>query len=110
MFGKKGQGSLEYLLLIGGAVLVAAIVIALVISSGTAGSTQTGITSAAALCASTQNITGVVESKTISNTPYYCCSNVATAANARFKGAYAPAAAPTELVQNAAVATCNLAQ
>ena len=35
MFSKKGQGSLEYLLLIGGAVLVAAIVIALVISSGT---------------------------------------------------------------------------
>ncbi|MBS3058735.1 MAG: class III signal peptide-containing protein [Candidatus Diapherotrites archaeon] len=35
MFSRKGQGSLEYLLLIGGAVLVAAIVIALVISSGT---------------------------------------------------------------------------
>jgi len=35
MFSKKGQGSLEYLLLIGGAVLVAAIVIALVVTSST---------------------------------------------------------------------------
>jgi uncharacterized protein (UPF0333 family) len=34
MFNRKGQGSLEYLLLIGGAVLIAAIVIALVVSSG----------------------------------------------------------------------------
>ena len=37
MFSKKGQGSLEYLLLIGGAVLVAAIVIALVIMVGVLG-------------------------------------------------------------------------
>ncbi|MBI5872443.1 class III signal peptide-containing protein [archaeon] len=107
MFERKGQGSLEYLLLIGGAVLVAAIVIALLISGAGQGAQQAGITSAAALCASTQNLPGV-ETKTISNTAYYCCSNVVTASNARFKGA--TTGVLTETAQNAALTTCTLAQ
>jgi len=50
MFKSKGQGSLEYLLLIGGAVLVAAIVIALVVSSGGTGADVTKCNAAKALC------------------------------------------------------------
>ncbi|MCR4369034.1 MAG: class III signal peptide-containing protein [archaeon] len=47
---EKGQGALEYLLLIGGAVLVAVIVITLLLNIANQGQTQTGDTSAAALC------------------------------------------------------------
>ena len=112
MFGKRGQGSLEYLLLIGGAVLVAAIVIALVVTSAGQGQSQSSITSAAALCASTQNIPGTanIESKTISGVVYYCCSNMDVNANAYFKGAYLPATAPTAAAQVAPVTTCTLAR
>lgn len=53
MFDQKGQGSLEYLLMIGGAVLVAAIVIGLVVTSaGDAGSNITSTTEYTSFCAS----------------------------------------------------------
>lgn len=66
MFNQKGQGSLEYLLLIGGAVLVAAIVIGLVVtSSQQAGGTISDATNNSAYCTSlttyascTEDITG----------------------------------------------------
>ena len=38
----KAQGALEYLLLIGGAVLIAAVVIALLAGLGTSGKTEAG--------------------------------------------------------------------
>ena len=47
---KKGQGALEYLLLIGGAVLVAVIVITLLLGITNTGAGQTGNTTAASLC------------------------------------------------------------
>ncbi|MFH0715032.1 MAG: class III signal peptide-containing protein [Candidatus Diapherotrites archaeon] len=47
---KKGQGSLEYLLLIGGAVLVAVIVIALVITFGQTGGDTTTVSVVNSLC------------------------------------------------------------
>jgi len=47
---KKGQGALEYLLLIGGAVLVAVIVITLLLSITEQGETQTLETTGNALC------------------------------------------------------------
>jgi uncharacterized protein (UPF0333 family) len=47
---KKGQGALEYLLLIGGAVLVAVIVIALLITLTSTGETETGKTVTEGLC------------------------------------------------------------
>ncbi|MFH1391367.1 MAG: class III signal peptide-containing protein [Candidatus Diapherotrites archaeon] len=47
---KKGQGALEYLLLIGGAVLVAVIVITLLLSIADTGGTQTGLSAATSLC------------------------------------------------------------
>tara|TARA_Y100000310_G_scaffold338782_2_gene429440 strand:+ start:587 stop:841 length:255 start_codon:yes stop_codon:yes gene_type:complete len=47
---KKGQGALEYLLLIGGAVLVAVIVITLLLSITEQGETQTTKTTNDALC------------------------------------------------------------
>ncbi len=47
---KKGQGALEYLLLIGGAVLVAVIVITLLLGITNTGTGQTSNTAAAALC------------------------------------------------------------
>ncbi len=50
MRNQKGQGALEYLLLIGGAVLVAAIVIVLLLGINSQSNTQTGLVSAAALC------------------------------------------------------------
>ena len=55
MFNRKGQGSLEYLLLIGGAVLVAAIVIGLVVTSSqsTGYSISSGTQKAAACAAHT---------------------------------------------------------
>jgi uncharacterized protein (UPF0333 family) len=40
-FNKKGQGALEYLLLIGGAVLIAVIVIALLVGMGSSGRQST---------------------------------------------------------------------
>ena len=40
-FNKKGQGALEYLLLIGGAVLIAVIVIALLVGMGSSSRTNT---------------------------------------------------------------------
>ena len=50
MRSMKGQGALEYLLLIGGAVLVAAIVIVLLLGINQQSSSQTGLTTASALC------------------------------------------------------------
>ena len=47
----KGQGALEYLLLIGGAVIVAAVVIALVTNLTATGGTTTQSRNADALCA-----------------------------------------------------------
>ncbi|PIN85021.1 MAG: hypothetical protein COV47_04435 [Candidatus Diapherotrites archaeon CG11_big_fil_rev_8_21_14_0_20_37_9] len=47
---RKGQGALEYLLLIGGAVLIAVIVISLLLNISSTSTDETGITSAAALC------------------------------------------------------------
>lgn len=71
MMKNKGQGSLEYLLLIGGAVLVAVIVIALVLTSSTDAGTATNLTTAKALCVqkagvnqSCNTLTVVVNSKT----------------------------------------------
>ena len=46
----KGQGALEYLLLIGGAVLIAAIVITLVIGTGSTGVTAAERQAGEALC------------------------------------------------------------
>jgi len=76
MFSRKGQGSLEYLLLIGGAVLVAAIVIALVISSGTSGGGETKLRTAAGLCYG--RIAQVTEpTVTVQTSIYYCCNQAA---------------------------------
>jgi len=47
----KGQGALEYLLLIGGAILVAVIVIALIVGLGSSGGTEASQGAADALCA-----------------------------------------------------------
>jgi len=47
---KKGQGALEYLLLIGGAVLVAVIVITLLLGITDTGATETNTTVMAGLC------------------------------------------------------------
>ena len=46
----KGQGALEYLLLIGGAVLVAVIVITLLLGITDTGTSSTGLSTVAALC------------------------------------------------------------
>ncbi|MBI4044886.1 MAG: class III signal peptide-containing protein [Candidatus Diapherotrites archaeon] len=48
---KKGQGALEYLLLIGGAILVAVIVITIITSVGSASGKQTEYNAIKALCA-----------------------------------------------------------
>ena len=50
MQNKKAQGSLEYLLLIGGAVLVAVIVITLILGIGQSGNQQTSNSAVAAFC------------------------------------------------------------
>ncbi len=47
---KKGQGALEYLLLIGGAILVAVVVITVLSGIGQSGATQTEQTAATGLC------------------------------------------------------------
>jgi len=83
MFGNKGQGSLEYLLLIGGAVLVAAIVIALVITSaGTAGTDVTANMDSANLKAAAAQCNGrALATPTpiiqIGGINYYCCTRAA---------------------------------
>ncbi|HLC79956.1 MAG TPA: class III signal peptide-containing protein [archaeon] len=47
---RKGQGALEYLLLIGGAIVVAVIVVTLLLNVGSSGQTQTSDTAIKALC------------------------------------------------------------
>lgn len=49
---KKGQGALEYLLLIGGAILVAVVVITILSGIGGSGGAQAELNSVSALCAS----------------------------------------------------------
>ena len=49
---KKGQGALEYLLLIGGAILVAVVVITILSQVGSSSGSQTEINSVTAICAS----------------------------------------------------------
>ena len=49
---RKGQGSLEYLLIIGGAVLVAAVVLAIVTNLTTGGGNKINIERLNAICAS----------------------------------------------------------
>ena len=72
---KKGQGALEYLLLIGGAVLIAVIVITLLLGIGQSGTAQTADNTAAALCtnnaalANPQACGGTV---TVQSTTYNC--------------------------------------
>ncbi|MCR4335725.1 MAG: class III signal peptide-containing protein [archaeon] len=74
---KKGQGALEYLLLIGGAVLVAVIVITLLLSIADTGQDETSQSTAAALCrtnaiqanASTPVCAGTT---TVNGTTYTC--------------------------------------
>ena len=74
MFKRKGQGSLEYLLLIGGAVLVAAIVIALVVSSAGTGADVTKCNAAKALCNSKYTTSALCNngSVAVSGTTYNC--------------------------------------
>jgi uncharacterized protein (UPF0333 family) len=90
---KKGQGALEYLLLIGGAVLVASIVIAL-ITGTTAGQKDTraqvkcAVLSTCDKCISTVAVTGdngctaKFSDGTIKNLPSPACT---TAQNAKFQ-------------------------
>ncbi len=78
---RKGQGSLEYLLLIGGAVLVAVIVIGLVITFGQSGGDTTRISVVNSLCqqytSQGETVCGV---STVSNsgTDYTCSWNPTT--------------------------------
>ena len=60
MFNKKGQGALEYLLLIGGAVLVAVIVITLLLQITETGSGSTEETTASSLCTNKAALQDVV--------------------------------------------------
>lgn len=51
---KKGQGALEYLLLIGGAILVAVVVITILSGIGTQGGAQTEANAVKGICAARQ--------------------------------------------------------
>ncbi|HZX34486.1 MAG TPA: class III signal peptide-containing protein [archaeon] len=55
---RKGQGALEYLLLIGGAVLIAVIVITLLLGVGGSSEEQTGVSTASSLCAQAAGLDG----------------------------------------------------
>lgn len=102
MFSRKGQGSLEYLLLIGGAVLVAAIVIALVVTSTGSTGTATDLKTAASQCYG-RNIVmpaaTLAPTVTLNTVAYYCCSTAAT-------GNYTGAVAGTPANNGASLATC----
>jgi len=75
---RKGQGALEYLLLIGGAVLVAVIVITLLLGIADTGSTETEITTAAAMCRNDMALSGrtgdceQVGPELVNNNSYTC--------------------------------------
>ncbi|MDO8647575.1 MAG: class III signal peptide-containing protein [Candidatus Diapherotrites archaeon] len=103
MFSRKGQGSLEYLLLIGGAVLVAAIVIALVVTSTGSTGTATDLKTAASQCFGRNIVVATTSAPqiTLNTVVYSCCS---TAATGNYTGAITPALAAG--INGASLATC----
>ena len=80
MMNTKGQGALEYLLLIGGAVLVAVIVITLLLGITSEGQSSTELSTATTLCKNnavtanpqTPSCTGIIN---IGTNAYNCCGN-----------------------------------
>ena len=70
-FNKKGQGALEYLLLIGGAVLIAVIVIALLVGMGSQNSENSKTRNEEAMAATNIPIPSVVNNVTCSNDGNY---------------------------------------
>ena len=76
----KGQGALEYLLLIGGAILVAVIVIALIVGLGGTGGAEAQKSVRDGLCAKYSDSQNNCEAKTVSfdGVDYTCAWNINT--------------------------------
>lgn len=70
-FNKKGQGALEYLLLIGGAVLIAVIVIALLVGMGSQNSENSKTRNEEAMAATNIPIPSVINSVSCDTTGHY---------------------------------------
>ena len=62
IMNKKGQGALEYLLLIGGAIVVAVVVVTLLLNLGSAGSGSTDATTMGVICSQKAAISGATPS------------------------------------------------
>ncbi|HOW29133.1 MAG TPA: class III signal peptide-containing protein [archaeon] len=70
-FNKKGQGALEYLLLIGGAVLIAVIVIALLVGMGSQNSENSKTRNEEAMAATNIPIPSVINSVNCDDTNHF---------------------------------------